>query len=275
MLNQTLDKDLISQPQLWRMAMVLGSDRLDVALYPPVSREEIIWRRFTFPSGETSQLKLLEDIIYSNPLLLSDFKNVDCFIDNVAQFPIPVTEDPEHAAALFRAAAGEDKPDCDVELYSSGTENACIALTQRPEIKAFLTRTFYNIRFDSRKAAICRHLSASRTSVADTPEVLAPIRDGKLTLAAFSGNRLLLLNDFKFSAPADAAYYILASMNQLQLDLSETPLFVGSPGVPSDNIGPILAPYVARIHPLPFPMLHYRASRQTLQAPLELLSLCV
>lgn len=77
-----LDKDLIPQPELWRMALLISRQSLDVALYPPVESEEAIFRSITLDPEAPTHLKAVEDAIYENPLLLSDFKSIQGFIDS-------------------------------------------------------------------------------------------------------------------------------------------------------------------------------------------------
>ena len=62
MIPGKLDKELISQPELWRLVLMVSPESLYVALYPPVAREEIMWREFRFDAAAPSPLKALEDI---------------------------------------------------------------------------------------------------------------------------------------------------------------------------------------------------------------------
>lgn len=270
----TLDKDAIQQTELWKLALNIASDHIDIALYPPLAREEIIWRSFAFDQNAPTELRAVEDIIYDNPLLLSDFKRVDCIIDNVPAIPIPSDADTDIATAIYTHATAENATqdfDNEIELYDAGVENARIAIVQQRDIRAFLLRTFYNARFDSSLASICRHF-ALNVDAPKGPAIYAPINGNRLTVIALDGKQLLMANDFRFEKEIDAIYYILASAKQLGLDPEKTPVFV-SPGTPDnpETLLPILAPYMPLTAPIPFPTLRYRASKATLQAPLPLL----
>ena len=271
--SATLEKDAIQQPELWKLALIIATDHIDVGLYPPLAREEILWRRFNFDPTAPNPLRAVEDIIYDNPLLLSDFKRVDCIIDNVATIPIPMEASAETAATIYSQATNNTEattPDNDLELYSAGVDNAQFVLIQHREIRAFLLRTFYNARFDSSLASLCRYF-AQKADAPKEPAIYAPINGKKLTLIALDGNKLLMANEFKFEKDIDAFYYILASANQLGLNLQSTPVFV-SPGTidAPETLIPLLTPYMPQTAPIPFPTLRYRASKSTLQAPLSL-----
>ena len=75
-----LEASMIQQPELWRLTMLLRDDSIEVAIIPPVESEDVIYRSLMFDPGRPV-LRSLEDIIYGNPLLLSDFKRVECIID--------------------------------------------------------------------------------------------------------------------------------------------------------------------------------------------------
>ncbi len=265
--SSRLDKDIISQPELWRLVILVSESALDVALYPPVVREEMIWRSFPYDSAATSQLKAIEDIVYDNPLLLCDFKQVDCIIDNTSRQILPNISD-EDAEVLF--IANQDESEGEIELYGTGFENARVALVQDAQIKAFFRRTFFNIRFDSRVAVLCRYLATNPGSES-SQRLYAITRAHRLTLIVADGNRLLMANDFKFNTDADAAYYILASMQQLGLAQDAAEILISSSGVPANTLAEILRRYVASVKALPFPMLRYRATKSTLQAPIDLI----
>lgn len=271
-MNQTaLDKDMIPQPELWKLALNISSGHMDVGLYPPLAREEMIWRTFPFDPATPSALRAIEDIIYDNPLLFSDFKRVDCIIDNVAAIPVPAEADPEEAQTLYSLATASESTadDSGVELFSTGTVNARIALVQNRDIRAFLTRTFYNARFDSSLAALCRYF-AERPDAPLTPAIYAPVSGNRMTLIAIDGRRLLMANVFHFEKPIDAIYYIMASMNQLGLDLRSTGLFVTGATDADSEFGKLIHNFLPQALPIPFPTLRYRATRSTLKAPLPL-----
>lgn len=273
-MNSKLDKDSISQPELWKLALTVSTDRMDVALFPPVTRQEMIWRSYMFDPATPSALKAIEDIIYDNPLLLSDFKRVDCIIDNVAAIPLPAAMTPEQMAGCYLRATDSGLSNIDsheIEIYPTADPECRIALRQDPEIKAFFARTFYNVSFDCRLSALCRYLN-SRADAPQGPEMNLLPRDGRLTIVVIDNHRILMANEFRYDSDIDAVYYVMASIGSLNLDQSSVaisiyPMQADEP----DTLTGLLRRFLPQIAPIPFPMLRYRASRSTLQAPFELL----
>lgn len=274
--SEPLHKDMIAQPELWKLALMLSPDRLDVALYPPVTREEMIWRSFAFDPAVPDRLRALEDIIYDNPLLLCDFRRVDCIIADTPAISLPPALDEEQATAAYDFATdtASGSPAAPIELFATGSaDGAVIAIRQNMDMRSFITRTFYNVRFDCRLAALCRYFTG-RAEAPHTPAVYAVDTGSHLTLIVLDSDRqLLLANEFAYAKPIDAAYYILAVMQQLGLPRLTTAVSISTPAATDSlqSLRDILRPHLPQAGSLPFPTLRYRASKATLQAPFSLL----
>lgn len=271
MIPGKLDKELISQPELWRLVLMVSPESLYVALYPPVAREEIMWREFRFDAAAPSPLKALEDIIYDNPLLLCDFRQVDCILDTPEYLFVPA-DTPSDDYELLLSAVKPDAASAEVLPQPAGPD-AMMLQSLQPDIIAFLKRTFYNITFRSRLSLLVNYFSAPQRELTERRAV-ALIDGQRLTLLAFDGRRMLAANDFSFSTAADAAYYVMASLQRLRFDTSD-PSFTlaihGQSMTADGTLAAILRPYVTNIRAVPFPSLRYRASKSTLQAPFPLL----
>ena len=265
-----LDKNLISQPELWRLGMTLSDRALDVALYPPVENEEMIWRSFRLDPAAINPLKALEDVIYDNPLLLDDFKKVECLTDYCYRMPLPAESTNDDCRTALATTNPEIDTESEIEIHSTGCSNAIVASVQDADIKSFLLRTFYNIRFTDRMSMLCRYFRKAGGGNG-TSRIYALTRDRRMKLIAIDGDRLLLANDFDYQKPIDAAYYIMASMESLGLDMNSTGMHIE--GSDRQEIAEILNPYIRSIDQIPLSTLHCRASKATLQAPFDLLIL--
>lgn len=275
--SSILEKDIISQPELWKLSLMLSAGKLDVALYPPVSSEEIMWRSFTLDPQAPSMLKALEDVVYANPLLLSDFKRIDCIIDYVPQLPLPkpVAENDRAARAAYETAATQPDEAAEPEFFSTADSDTTIMVRQDAPVRSFLQRTFFNLNFDSRLAALCRFF-VRRPDAPAGEAVYAIARDGVLTLIAVNGRHILCANKFTYVKEIDAVYYILAAMQSLGLNAATTPVHLRGLSKPDDAPEASLSQQVearcfGSVGPLPFPTLRYRATRTSLQAPYSLL----
>lgn len=272
--SSILDKDTIARPELWRLVMLIGQRSLDVALYPPVAREEILWRSFNIDPDSPSRLKAIEDTIYANPLLLSDFRRVDCIIDSSRRVIVPPCASPEQYESLLSATTAKDVvPDAMMDC-PTGCEAHLIQETD-PEVLPFLKRTFFNAHFHGRIPLLTKYFATCCDSMKPL-RAIALIRDSRLTLIVIDHTRLLVANDFAFSNVTDAAYYLLASLHLLSISPMSDRLDMAIHGeslTAPDTLTAILRRYIPSIKAVPFPTLRFRASKSTLHIPFPLLIL--
>lgn len=207
-----LEKDLITQTELWKLRLFLDLDTLWVALIPPVDSEQLIVRVFTIDPAAPSPHKAIENIIYANPLLLSDFKEVTCLINSKHQMAVPPVTPPSAYMALMETAF----PANNLEIIATplGEDQPVMLTGIDAEIKGFLSRTFYNITFVSQFLPLVNHtISPASTQTVITAFVLP----GTISVVAGDNGKILLLNSFDANHPETAAYYLLAVRQILKL----------------------------------------------------------
>lgn len=274
MLQAKLEKDHISQPELWRLAIMPGNESLDVALYPPVAREEMILRSFPLDLDAPTKLKALEDVIYENPLLLSDFRRIDWIVNNPSHIIIPA-DSPESCNEKFLKATFPSLTANSEILEFALTDKVKCLQSIDSDIMAFLKRTFFNIRITSRIQLLVKYFTTISSQL--SPRRVIVFAHGKyLTFLAIDGSNLLAANDFRFENNADAAYYIMASLTNIGFLDSEIRFdfaFHGQNTSSQNSITEIIKNYIPNIKSVPFPTLRYRASKATILSPFPMLIL--
>lgn len=104
-----LDKGLISQPELWSLVMQLSDRRLTAALLPPVDGEQMILSHIPLPVATAgSYAKAVEEAVYDNPLLLSDFSRIGLLTSSPRVALIPACLDDKAAEKAFEATFGSE-----------------------------------------------------------------------------------------------------------------------------------------------------------------------
>ena len=263
-----LDKDMIAQPQLWRLILMPGDERLDVALLPPVAGEEMLWRTFTFDPSAPDRRKALQDVIYENPLLLSDFKSVECIADCGSFMALPSGLSADDVLELGHAVLSPDDEGCFVITEQCGTGNALMAQWIDGETHAFLCRTFFNISFGSRMGRLVSYLAGRPDTEAGT-WLYALTRGDDLTVVIVEDGNLLCANDFRCRTESDAVYYIVAAIHTLSRTAGAVKAAVGGDG--SAQFVDALRPYLPDVCVIEPPVIRYRTGRNTLDAPFDLL----
>ncbi len=243
-MEQRLPKDLISQPELWRCVLHITPSRLNVAVVPPVAQEEMVAASLLLNPEAATPLKALEDAVYDNPLLLSDFRSVHCLVETPAHAVVPAElATPDDAPLLLSRMSGtEADPDRTVASPEMGGASL---LYELPEpLEAFLKRTFFGVSISTPleevgKAAVGMSASGGEPvmiAVADTASAV--------TLAAARGGGLLLLNTFNVSHPTDAAYYLLASRATLGLGKGDGTVWFAGQAPLARTMANIASPYL-------------------------------
>lgn len=275
--SSPLTSDLIAQPSLWSMLLMPTESQLDVALYPPLAHEEIIWRSFPLNPNAPTPLRALEDVVYANELLFADFRSITCILDNCPQLPMPSFLSQEQATTVYNASTNVDpEAAAPIQMFNTSVESCRIALRQNDAIKNFFSRTFFNIKFDSAIASLCRNLisnPAYKATGSYSAVVNCIIQRSTLKLIVSATDRILMANTYAYTSDADAAYYILFAVSTLGLDIEQTLIRISSiaGGPQSASSLQSIQRYIPSAAPLPFPMLRHRLSQSALAAPLPLL----
>lgn len=266
-----LDKDLISDPQLWRLAMRVEKLALQVVLYNTVEDNSLIYRKITLDQTATSPLKALEEAIYENQLLLSDFSRIDCVIDTNEFVVVPSEISSIETQEKIMTASF---PDFKGEMMVSALPELDVAILMgvEREIIGFIRRTFNNPRLHHHLSPLCRYFS-HKSKQGNTIKMYANLRAGNVDLMAFSNNGLLLANTFAYREPMDAVYYILSCRKMLGLDASTDELYlVGAPSQ-REAVAPVLREYIAYVMPVIFPSAMFKAGKEAMKAPFDLIVL--
>lgn len=270
MTSGILEKDLIPQSQLWSIALGIGTGALDVLLFPPVSSESVIHRRVPLAASDDS-VRSVEDAIYGNPLLLSDFRTVTCAVP-MGRFmilPSDVAADSSLRREVF-STAHPGSEDLELLVLPTDASNAVVVAGVDRPLSGFLRRSFYNIRLTHPMVALINHTVALCRG--RELAMLVRLEDDYADVTATAGKKLLLANRYRISAPIDAAYYVLATRKRLGIS-PEAPLRIAGNVENRHKLGDILRPYLSDVADLQLPPRLWQAGTPALTAPLNLLLL--
>lgn len=252
---------------MWNLLLRVGLDAVDVVLYSIVEDNSLILRHFPIDPSAPSRIGAIENVIYDNPALLSDFRKVYCVVESRKQTVIPAqcTSDSQ---MLFEAAF----PGSGLEATAddTGTRNAVIVMGMEPELRGFLNRTFHRMKTMSHLASLCRYF-ASKAGQGNNVKMVANMRESSLDVIVTDGRRLLLANTFSFNTPADAAYYLLACRQHLGLNPHSDELLLSGSQKVREELTPILRTYISRVMPVIFPPQMFKAGKESMLAPFDLI----
>lgn len=277
MLESRLDKDLIPDTSLYTMLIRVSAMGVDVVIYSPMVDNSLIYRSFTRPEadscgvGDDSGHSLLEDVVYDNPLMLSDFRSVTILTDTPrwVLFPLELAEtDPMAPRRVFSALSSS--PDVEGECADTSMYNAAIIYATDPQLARFVRRTFPTARIKPHILPLLRYF-ASRPGRGNSPRMLVNLRPGQADIITAAGNRLIQAVTATFSATADLIYRILAMVRDSGLDPNNDEILISGSQSIREEISPMLRTYHSRVMPVIFPPEMFRSGRDAVNAPFDLI----
>lgn len=270
-MDTRLDKSLAADTSICNMLLRFSPGRLDAAVYSVVTDNSFIYRSFPLTSATGPAMQAIEETIYDNALLLSTFRRSYCVIEaeHVMAVPAGLLELGSTASGLFKA----QWPDADEEaLVSKALPTEAAFIYGVPSrLAGFLRRTFSpDMQIDNHLAVLTRYF-AMRPGRSNAVRTIANLREGSMDLLALRGQQLLMANTFRFDKIMDSLYYILASRESLGLDpKSDEMLLTGNQSI-REELSPLLRQYIGRVMPVIFPPQMFKAGRETLGAPFDMI----
>ena len=272
MATGVLEKDLIPQSHLWKMGLGINARSLEVVLFPPVASEPIIHRSIALnPTVPT--LRAVEDAVYENPLLLSEFREIVCAIEGEKYMIVPpeVARDTDLCERAFETQNPSEES-MQLLAFETSARNASVVTAVSRDLFGFLKRSFYNTGFSQPMVELINHVSTLSAEADGAVMMLVRIRDERIDLVCVEGDKLLLANSFRITAPIDAAYYILATRKKLGIS-PDGALRLAGPVEQRRQTADILRPYLSDVADLPLPSRLWQSGVPALTAPLHLLLL--
>ena len=269
--NVALNKDLINDSRLWRLALRINEKKMHIVLFCSVEDNSLIYREITLDPEAQSTQKAIEEAIYDNPLLLSDFAQIDCVIETNKFTVIPSEIDNND---IQEKIFNETFPSFEGVIIENKLNevNATILMGLDEVLVNFLRRTFNNPKIQHNLAPLCIYFHR-KNQVGSAGKMYAYLHDNKLDLLSFGVDSIKLVNSFVFNDPLDAVYYILACRDMLQLDAQNEELLIAGDNDTREAITPTLRKYLAYVMPVIVPSAMFKAGKDAMNAPFDLIVL--
>ncbi|MDE7406823.1 MAG: DUF3822 family protein [Muribaculaceae bacterium] len=267
-----LDKELVDQPQLWRLLLRIDDATMDVAVLCNVADNSLIYRRLALDAN-LSQREALENVIYDNPLLLSDFARIDIVFDtaNYAVMPAELTDDDVCKRTVLALRGLDDDASYDFTLKRIDAVDVSVGMLIDSDVARVLRRTFNNPHFHHQfEPLIC--FFHSRCRLGSAGKMFAHLSAGQVDVIAFGADGLRIANRFVYREAADACYYILAARDMLKCDDSDE-LLLSGPMTQRDEVSGTLREYVPYVMAVFFPSAMAKAGADAMKMPFELIIL--
>lgn len=268
---------MIKTPSLWRLSIEVHSGFVDVVMYSPFEENSLIYERLPLDSA-LSPLAAFEELIYENPLLLSDFRKTDIVVDTPRYAFLPSESVDEDVCGVV-----VDTIWSDVDLVVKGVAiddtSDTLVMGIDPGLSAFISRTFLETEPTHPVAVLAkyfRRLSAQ----GNTGKIYARLGRDSVDVIAFSptdvrdgASPLRIACTYPVATVDDAAYFVLASAKQAGFDLERDEILLCGDSKIREELTPKLRAFAKYVMPVIFPSEIFKAGKAALNAPFELVIL--
>lgn len=268
--RDSLSPEMVSQPRHSRLSILVSKSGADVVISSSIEDNSLLWKHLPFDNVASSTVRAFEELIYDNPLLLSEFGAVNVLIgtDRFLVVPNSITES-DNLETMF----SELYPDQRSELICNAIdEQTSIAMAVDPSLTGFIRRTFNNVGICHRLVPMVKYFGL-KNKLGNSGKFHAHLADKTIDIIAFGNDGLLMANTFYAPETSDALYYILTSAKYLNFDNSSDQMLLSGSAPRRELLLPLLRKYVNYAMPAIFPSAMFKAGKDSLSAPFELMTL--
>lgn len=269
---------------MWRLLLHLDDAELTAAFLNTAEDSSLHLMRIPLPDGPT--LQALEEAVYANPLLLSDFRKVDIVVRSAHFILAPGImddEDCDRLASTFAVGDAASRPF--VDRFSTAVDDIANVWAVADGAPAnFLARSFNAPVFHHHLSPLIQYFGRS-SSLGNSGKLYVNLHTvpgdglsrGWADIIAFGhGGRLLMANTIRFESIDDAAYYILTAAKASALNLTSDEILIGGDTGLRAEVIQRLRNFASYVMPVIFPAaaLQTGAAAMAMPFPLVLIPLC-
>lgn len=251
MITTPLTRDLIKNTEHWYMTLSFSNSVLEVLITGEDPGEEPLVARI--PLTVTSTVAAaLEEAVYSNPLLLSQFKRTTVVAVTSRFYVLPSeSKDDRDLTAALAELFDHDNP---TYIFDDIDRRHCVAAAIDREVFRFVQRTFDRATVRSH-IAVLGSFFASRSHLGNTAKMFVNLRHGKdMEIVAFNNHGLDAATYILCSDLNDTIYYILASATAANINLGAgDEVYLGGDKDRRAALMPALQKYAPKVLPLIIP----------------------
>lgn len=264
----SLGKDMIKEPRMWRLVLEPTPASLCAMAFSPYEHHAMISEEIPF-GPEMSPLKALQEAVYANPLLLSDFNDVTVLVASRRFLVVSDTVDtPEKMSAVFAEAYAPAHAPAELIADTLPGMNMRIIMELPADTLGFLRRTFNNPRIAHPLTPQALYFH-SKYQQRVPGKMLVNLRGDRCDIVVLGDGAPMLLNSYEIHHPMDAVYYVMAVRKEFDIPPSQEIILAGDTASRGD-VAPQLRRFVRYVMPAIFPSAMFRAGRASLRTPFEM-----
>lgn len=262
-METVFNKDIIREPALWQLYLGISPDNVEIMAYCPLEDHSLIKASVALDKAATDITGAIEEAVYSNPLLLSDFKRVSVVYrtDRFTIIPDALTGSraaDEVTAMYLPGLSGSDTVFDNVLPGNAAFLRCAIPAT----LYNFIMRTFNCPKLYHNLTPLCTYFNGN-SSMGNARKTFVNLRRDSFDIVVPGNGTLSMANTFSFRESLDAVYFILACREMLGEGIAGEELMLCGDREMRDTLTPELRKYVPYVMPVIFPSAMFKAGGQT------------
>ncbi len=272
MANTHLTKDLVDDPSLWRLSMLIGDSAIDVLAHRVVGGTDLVCASLPFDTGTTTAAGAIEEAVYANPLLLAPFGKIDIVVRTSDFFITPpeVAGNNEAMQSLSEIFRGGDSRS--VQFLSPVDSRNAVTFFLDKGVANFLGRTYDPTRPQHVLSSLGRYFTY-KSRLGNSSKMYVNLTAGHMDLLVFDNLGLAAANSFSCPDINDATYYVIAVARTAGLDPQASEVFLAGDQERRAALTTILRRFFNYVMPAIFPSAAYHGNPAALKAPFPLIIL--
>ncbi len=268
-----LTPGLVHDTSHWRLSLMFEQAAIEAVLYSTVEDNSMIHTRIALDTSSTGYQAAVEEAVYDNPLLVDGrFDSVTCLTATGRYAVVPTAATADRAESLAQSIFGQPATPSDYLTDDIGDPRQCILHAQDTKLTAFLLRTFTNPTIEHRLSPLIRYFRL-QSRMGNSGKMYVHFTGRQADIIVYWRDTVRFVNTFTCREPADALYYIMSVRKLCRLSSENDELVLAGDAAMRKAVTPLLRRYVASVLPAIFPSALYRAGREAMNAPFNIVIL--
>lgn len=261
-----LSINLVDNPSLWRLSLMISAEGVDVVARRTVGEDSYISSHIDIPAASSNISTAIEEIIYSNPMLLQPFGKVDIVINGGFTLVVPEDADEDVIEELFKPEEPEAQLSAPLD-----SRNKLIFRIDRG-LYNFLKRT-YDTAEPTHALSVLNNYFSYRSRVGNSGKMYVDLSRVAMNVLVYNRYGLAMVSGFKCERINDAAYYALASADISGFDFGSDEMRIVGNAERRGELMAILRKFARHVLPVVLPTAVYTGDNVAKDAPFPLMIL--
>ncbi len=261
----------LSNSERYILSFDINEENYSFSLYNPVEDGSFFFHEIT-KKNHTDAFSAFKDFFYENDFCLLPYRKV-FILNNTPDFTFVPNSvfDEKNKTDFLEFNVSENKGKLLLQMLRR--PELTILHNMRDNVHDFFVRSFTNPKFIHHLSPLLSYFQ-ERSKMGNANKLIINLNEKKLDIICYSpAGDLILGNNFEYNHLNDAAYYILFTWKQLNLNQSKDFMYIAGKNPSKNNLMEQMQKYIYNVIPVNISQSGHFEGVDTQNIPFELLAL--